>query len=521
MDIPGRRRAPTPRASAGRPASVSRRPPATPTWTATRGITELGGRTREAIRANPVFTALFLGGLLLRLLATVAYRPVLEFYGDSYSYLLDARTFRPSWIRPFGYPFLLRILSVSPTIGIVPVVQHLAGLATACAIYTLLVHRGVSRNLAAAGAAPLLLDAYQVQIEQMVMAETLFSALLAGAVLALCWSSRPSPRACRAAGLLLVAAALTRTTAVAFAGLGGVYLLVRGVGWRSMRAFTVAFALPALGYVAWFHSIYGVWSVQTVDGSFLWGRVAQFANCQVDDLPAGDAALCSPHPSAIRPGPNFYDWDRGSPSFQRLRAGPVAANKTLRIAARRVILAQPIDYARVVATDTLHYFEPGRHTGRRDWYLGTWVFPTTNPPAILHIDHPLITFRNQWASRRFVPVLDGFLRGYQRFVYTPGPWLALCAAVGVTAAVRRRDDRRRRQECILLVAGGLGLLVVPSATAVFDYRYLLPTLVLLPPAGVLGLTDLLHGNEDPPRGTEVDRRPGRPTRVAPRRPPSR
>jgi lipopolysaccharide transport system ATP-binding protein len=34
--------------------------------------------------------------------------------------------------------------------------------------------------------------------------------------------------------------------------------------------------------------------------------------------------------------------------------------------------------------------------------------------------------------------------------------------------------------------------VVPAATAVFDYRYLLPTLTLLPPAGALGVTLLLE-----------------------------
>ncbi|MGF7234748.1 MAG: hypothetical protein ACQSGP_07295 [Frankia sp.] len=502
---------------------VALRTVAPPAWTVTQGITQLGARTREALRRNPAFTVVFAGGLLIRLLATLAYRPALEFYGDSYSYLLDARTFRPSWIRPFGYPLLLRILSISPTIGIVPVIQHVAGLGTACAIYALLVHRGVSRNLATAGAAPLLLDAYQIQIEQMVMAETLFSALLAAAVIALCWSSRPSPGACGAAGLLLVMATLTRTTAIAFAGLAGVYLLARGAGWRGLRSFALAFAVPALGYVAWFHSVYGVWSMQTVDGAFLWGRVAPFANCRVDDLPAADAALCSPHPGAERPGPNFYDWDRNSLSFQMLRARPIATNTTLRAAAQRVILAQPIDYARVVATDTVHYFEPGRHTGPRDWYLGSWIFPTTNPPAVLHIDHPLVTFSGRWVPRRFVPVLGGFLRGYQRLVYTPGPFLALCGAVGATVAVRRTSDRRVRQECFLLVTGSLALVVLPSATAVFDYRYLLPTLVLLPPAGALGVTRLLRGGKGriSANPTGSARRPRYQAPVTPPRRPSR
>ena len=61
----------------------------------------------------------------------------------------------------------------------------------------------VSRWLAAAAAAPVLLDAYQVQIEHTVMSETLFEALLVGGMLALLWHRRPSTRALIVGGVLL------------------------------------------------------------------------------------------------------------------------------------------------------------------------------------------------------------------------------------------------------------------------------------------------------------------------------
>ncbi|MDQ6748326.1 MAG: hypothetical protein M3010_09520, partial [Candidatus Dormibacteraeota bacterium] len=41
---------------------------------------------------------------------------------------------------------------------------------------------------------------------------------------------------------------------------------------------------------------------------------------------------------------------------------------------------------------------------------------------------------------------------------------------------------------LLLAAGGFLVLLAPAMTAVFDYRYLLPTLLLLPPAGALGIS---------------------------------
>jgi hypothetical protein len=512
----GPRDAPTRPVAVGRPAPRSR--------TLAGDGADLGRRALRTARKNRAFTAVLAVGVVLRMLAVLAYRPVLEFYGDSYSYLLDARTFRPSWIRPFGYPLALRALSSWPTIGIVPVVQHLAGLAMGVVLYALLVHRGVARPLAAAGAAPVLLDAYQVQIEQMVMAETLFSALVVGAVALLCWSSRPTPRASAVAGLLLVLATLTRTTASALAVLAVGYLLARGVGWRGVRAFATAFAIPSVGYVIWFHGVYGAWSTQRIDGAFLWGRVAPFADCRVDHLPASEAALCSPHPPADRPGSNFYDWAGTSPAFQLLRSHPATGNTRLRAAARRVILAQPGDYARAVARDTLHYFEPGRHTGPRDWYVGSWIFPTSDPPPEWHVDHPLVTFGGQWVPRAYAPVLGGWLRGYQRFGYTPGPLLALCAATALAAAARRGTGRRgtgrrRRQECLLLVASGLALLIVPSATAVFDYRYLLPVLLLLPPAAALGVDTAVRGRaraggRAPASRGRHQRRPGHPAEIA-------
>lgn len=84
------------------------------------------------------------------------------------------------------------------------------------------------------------------------------------------------------------------------------------------------------------------------------------------------------------------------------------------------------------------------------------------------------------------------LRAYQRVGYTPGPVLAASVLVALAAGLRRLG-RARRQEwwaAALLVSVGLTVLVIPAATASFDFRYLLPALPLLPPAGVLGIVIL-------------------------------
>jgi hypothetical protein len=49
------------------------------------------------------------------------------------------------------------------------------------------------------------------------------------------------------------------------------------------------------------------------------------------------------------------------------------------------------------------------------------------------------------------------------------------------------ERRRIGADGALLTALGLAVLVVPSATVCFDYRYKLPVLVLFPPAAALAI----------------------------------
>ncbi len=69
--------------------------------------------------------------------------------------------------------------------------QHLLGLAIGVIIYALLIRRGAARWAATLAAAPILLDAYQLQMEQTIMPDVTFEALIVAALAILLW--RPWP----------------------------------------------------------------------------------------------------------------------------------------------------------------------------------------------------------------------------------------------------------------------------------------------------------------------------------------
>src|SRR5581483_7933214 len=111
------------------------------------------------------------------------------------SYLLPLPNLDPSGQDPIGYDmYLLGPLLRVGNISLVVAVQHLLGLGLATLGYALLVRTGARPWVAALAVAPVLLDAYQVQIEHNVMADPFFLALVVGALVALAWSARPDWR---------------------------------------------------------------------------------------------------------------------------------------------------------------------------------------------------------------------------------------------------------------------------------------------------------------------------------------
>ena len=147
------------------------------------------------MRRHWLAAALLAAGLVLRVLAQLAYRPVL-FYIDTTRYLYNVAP----GMDPLGYKGVLRAILAVANLGTVAAIQHLLGLAMAVVIYVLLLRRGVPRWLAALAMAPVLLDAYQLQIEQTLMPDTWFEALIVAGLAILLWRPAASWRRAVVAG---------------------------------------------------------------------------------------------------------------------------------------------------------------------------------------------------------------------------------------------------------------------------------------------------------------------------------
>src|SRR5262249_48839784 len=147
---------------------------------------------------------------LLRILAMVAFPPL--WFTDSFDYVRIGLHPYPHPLRPDGYGFFLWALSPFRSFGLVVAVQHLMGLAIGVMVYALVRHRfGRARWIACLAAAPVLFDAYQVELEHMVMSDVLFMFLVMSAVTVVLWRPKITWRAGIGAGVLLALAGLTRT----------------------------------------------------------------------------------------------------------------------------------------------------------------------------------------------------------------------------------------------------------------------------------------------------------------------
>lgn len=450
----------------------------------------------QFVARNGAFCAALLGGVMLRVLAMLGYRPALWFVGDSYTYLSMALRARPRPERPSGYPFMLRLLEPFHSVTVVVAVQHAMILATAGMIYTLLRRHGLPGWAATLIVSPVLFDAYLLQLEHLVLSDTLFIFLVTSAITVLMWRERPGVPFGVAAGLLLALAAVTRTVGIVLLVLAGAWLLVRRVSWRTLAASVAAALLPLGLYAAWYHSYYRHYALGGADGVFLWSRTMTFAECSEIRPPANEAVLC-PVPYLPRSQPDGYIWKQVSP-ITRL-GKPKFSDMTNALAsdfAKRAILAQPDDYVATVASDVARTFRwsPTQDQG----VINRYVFARTEPPP------PDLRFSSTDTAPGDVTSYEqhpaqaphvaepyaGWLRGYQRVAYLPGPVLGavlLSALAGVVAAWRDRGG-----PALLPWTAAIALIVVPPATADFDYRYVLPAiplaclalgLVIPPPTG--------------------------------------
>jgi hypothetical protein len=455
---------------------------------------ETRARVRLGARRHWVFLAVLGVGIALRVVTQIAYRPAL-LYIDSYRYLGNLHDLSPTKTsQPIGYElFLLRPLLSVGNLAVVAGVQHIIGLSMGVAIYALVIRLGARRWLAVLAAVPVLLDAYQLQIEQNIMSETLFIALILGAVVLLLWTRPPTLPALAIGGALFGLAATVRAVGLALVVPGVVFALVAGTGgWqRLVRAITIGFAFLVVvsAYTGYYWIRAGDVGFSRGDAYLLYGRAATIVNCRGLELPDFERVLCPKEPLGERLGPNEYAHHSPYPGRVVLPPGK-SRDTVLRDFSRRVFVHQPLDFVKRFATDFVKVFTFRRTTFPGDVVLERWQFQRHYPT--FELDPTSATRTYGGGKPRIIEPLATFLRGYQLSVgYLPGSFLAIAfiAALMAAAGVGRARWSGLRSACLLPALCGLSVLLAADLFH-FSWRYQLPALVLAPLAGALGVTAL-------------------------------
>jgi hypothetical protein len=465
------------------------------------------------LRRHWLVSVLLAGGLALRVLTLIAYQPAL-IYIDTLKYLYGEYP----GADPLGYRVVLKLILPIGDLGTVAMIQHLLGLAIAVMLYILLLRRGAARWLAALAAAPVLLDAYQLQVEQMIMPDVWFEAMLVAGLAVLLWRPVVTLPFAVAAGLIVGSSATVRQAGEILVLPAVLYLVAAGGGWRrvagSSAALAVAFVLPILGYSGISYARTGHFWLSAGQPSV--GRMAAAADCATLRLPAAVRPLC-PTPSEQAQGPDWLEHSGHSPLHAAFVPAGRSRHRLIAALGRAVEHQQPVRVVASILRDSVRLFAVTRWTIQGVTPISRWQFQTSYP-----IYRPSVTLgpgnaiiiglqRRTYGLFRFSklsPSYGGsarvsrpiatFLRSYQLDGgYTPGPLLALFTLAGVAgsvlALIRRAGAAGGRQlalACLLFTATAAAILL-GSDIFEFSWRYQLPALVTLPPAGALGIGAVL------------------------------
>ena len=458
---------------------------------------------RRVLARNKLFAVALALAALLRIDAELGYRWQ-SWFNDSWSYLDTAITLNLDPARPSGYSLYLWLLGPFHSFALVTISQHVMGLLVAVMIYALARHRFAAPAwLAVVVTLPVLYDGFEIQLEHLIMSDTLFLFLAMLAFTVLLWSPlRPlgargargaggspwwrSPwLRCAVAGVLLGLSAIVRASGLLLIPLVLVYLVlslaVSRAGWRTLAAGVAACCVmavaPVIGYAGWYDIQHGTFSTSESTGVFLYSRVMTFADCSRMQLTPDLLSLCTTVPPDQRPIAQAYIWTAASP-LARFPAPKFSAlpNSLAQQFAIKAIEAQPLSYARVIFDDTWRSFGWSRTVFPNAETYDEYLFGYHSVP--ISSGHRVPGYPSSAAAylrggSPLTAVVDPFataIRVYQRYVWLPGTvyGLILLAGLGGIVFGRRRGVRA---DALLPWASSLALIAVPAATAEFDYRY--------------------------------------------------
>jgi len=432
--------------------------------------------------------------VLLRIDAELGYRWQVWF-NDSFDYVQNTVHFSLDPTRVSGYSIFLKILEPLHSYAVVTILQHLMGLAIAVMIYALARHRfGAPAWLAVLAAVPVLYDGFEIQLEHLVMADIPFLFVFTLALTLLLWEPDPSLLRCAVIGLLLGVSDLLRSVALPMLILFVAYMLLRRIKWRKIVALGVLCAIPVVAYAGVFDAEHGQFAMTDSTGIFLYSRVMTFAECSKMTLPADELALCTTLPPAKRPIAQAYIWttaqcrdiEGSSGQFctgMPLKSFPPPAfsplpNKLAKSFAIEAIESQPLAYAKAVFDDTWRVFgfkrEVFPQAATYDEYLFTRHpigIPTYNKANYGKYTSYAAAYIQGNPYTHVVQPFAGLIELYEHHIYLPGTIYGLILVIGLVGMVLAW--RRAGGEALLPWSISAALIVIPAATAEFDYRYVL------------------------------------------------
>ena len=247
------------------------------------------------------------------------------------------------------------------------------------------------------------------------------------------------------------------------------------------------------GYGWYFHAQTGQWGLTRTTANVLYGRTAVVADCDRLTLDRLTALACPKEPLGQRKKLDDYAHIQREAPFRERFPPDTDLNAVQRAFGRAVIAQQPLDVARAIALDFLKGFRPTRTDAPGDTSVARWQFKPEYPSVDLKY--------STQASREFsgrdptavVAARRSFSAGTSSAWATPpGPCWAAFGVVALLAGFGLGRARTSGIRSATLLAVGMAVtILLASAAFEFSWRYQLPGLVLLPFAGVLGITALL------------------------------
>lgn len=450
----------------------------------------------QKLTPHYLFIIIFTAGLALRLLAELSYHSSLLFLGDSLYYLQDAETLSPVGFHPLGYAFFLKLLGAPEHVLFVPIAQHLLGLIAGLLIYLLLLRLGLVRWLAALGTVPILLSGYIINLENLIMPETLTGFLIVIIFTLLFWPKTVLKRTLIAVGLLAAFLTITRSAMMVIIVPLAVYIIVNGLSSNqkpkrvalSVAILLGSFGLPLVGYSLYHYSFDKNFAIDNKAPFFLYGKLAPLADCE--RLNAAQVKYCSnEHTVNQRHTTDWYLFAYDSPLREAsgVKDGPFLPQEPLSDFNQAVLKNQPLDYVRAVLGSTLEYFLPQSVKNSHDSDPRNLQFPTDRywTTFIRFYSNDITEVRKTTDQKTPVPAQKAatFLHEYQRFAYLPGPILGLSLLASLVAFIKFRN--RLTATSISLSLFVTLYLLLASALTESIYRFVLPVEGIAFVAGII------------------------------------